>query len=479
MTELERFYKIILISQKFLKLLVKNKIFKYNLFINIYWVFKMLKKALVLGVVIFALMGFSGLSNATTKSAPWQEGQTWGYKWEYDVSHTASSEIGNFSGSVDASGKVAYLYYVKYVGIENGQYRFNFAGSFYAWAHVAATGTSEGASGVATADIKSLWINFDGYFYLVEDEYYDWWDDANYTYYRLTYLNAHIYTKQDIDVSLEVKASYQDSTYSESIAMNGNFDIQIEISFEPGIPFLPKDIGDYIVYEYSYASYDAHVKADLKLTAKEASTGTVTYNFNVNQDYSGSVYFYSSLSVNPSGDKATVEKPAVITNCGRNAMDAFGNPIYYLTRTDPNVDTMVSSLQNSNEAEYDPSTGFYTKQKIGSFDYVYAGNDYSTPTTESEVNEVRENAPAKYGTYGVNLIVYLVIIAIVIVVVLVVVILVAMKRKKAPPAQPTQPMGQQYYPQQYQQYPQQQPPYQQYPPPPPQQQPPPPPDFDQ
>ncbi len=439
----------------------------------------MLKKAVVLGVIIFALISFSGLSCATTKSAPWQEGQTWGYKWEYDVSHTASSQIGNLSGSVDASGKVAYLYYIKYVGIENGQYKFKFAGSFYAWAHIVSSGSYEGAYGEGTADIKSLWINFDGYFYLVEDEYYDWWDDSNYTYYKLTYLNAHIYTKQDMDISIEYKASYQGSTYSGSISINGNFDIKLEISFGGGVPFMPKDVGVYTIYEYTYADYDAHVKANLKVTAKDSSTGTNTYDFNINKNYSGSVYFYSSMSVNPSGNKAKVEKPAIITSCGKNAMYIFGYPIYYLTRSDANVDSMVSSLQSSNDAEYDSSSGFYTKQKIGSFDYVYAGNDYSSPTTESEVNDVRENAPAKYGAYGGNFLIYILIIVIVIVVVLIVIILVAIKRKKSrPPAQPTQPM-QQYYPQHYQQqqYPQQQPPpYQQYPPPPPpQQQPPPPP----
>ena len=424
----------------------------------------MLRKIIAIGVVLFALVSIGNLTSAE----PWQQGQTWGYKWEYDMSKELSTQGHNYTGSFSADGKVAYLYYVKYVGMENGKYRFDFAGTFYAWAHVSGTGTYEGITGEANLDVKSLWVNFEGYFYLVEDEVYDWWTGENHTYYKMTYLNMHIYTKEDIDISLDYKMTSGGQTTKGGISIKGNFDIQLEITFDPGLPYLPGDSDTYNVYEYTYADYNTHVKANLNVKMEgEYDNGQL--NFDVNKNFSGSVYMFSSLDVEVNGNQIKVTKPSIITESGKNALYPFGTYAFCLTKTDPNVDSYVSSLQNGNKAIYDSTTGYYSKQTVDDFSYVGVGGDYSSTATVNEVNDARNNAPAKYGAYSGNFWIYIIIIVVVVVVVLMITLLVALKRKK--PKQPVYPQ------QQYQQtYSQQQ--YQQYPPPPQQQQPPPPPNFD-
>lgn len=394
-------------------------------------------------LIISALPGYRG----------WTQGQTWGYKWESDWKDSMQEYSRNVSFNGSVAGKAVNAFIVKYVGENNGMQRFHFEGSYYVYGYV--KGKIKGNMGMIMIngagnidmEIKSLWINYDGYFDLVKCKSEYLWE--NYTYYGMKDIKIHYYTKEPLDIYgkiyMKINTPNGSGEMTNELKLTGNMNINSLITFNEPIPYLPANDTPNYVYKNTYASYNGHWKINtngyFKMSGKGSSGSSsgssnfkISFDKNVDKDFSGNILVFAS--VERDGDYIT--RNGIIENIAPNFENIF--PTGFSVSKDISFKNYMNTLASeSNSAKYDSNTGFYTSIKIKGEESGYMmpdvnGEGESSQTSENEVKEIEGNAPAKYGSYpeGILDIImdYLLYIVIGVIAIIVIVIAVLIARRR-------------------------------------------------
>ena len=395
-------------------------------------------------LIISALPGYRG----------WTQGQTWGYKWESNWKNSMQGYSKNvsFDGSID--GKTVNAFIVKYVGENNGMQRFHFEGSYYVYGYV--KGKIKGNMGMMNGtgnidmEIRSLWINYDGYFDLVKCKSEYFWE--NYTYYGMKDIKIHYYTKKMMDiygkVEINVNTPNMSGELTTELKLAGTMDINSLITFNEPIPYLPTNDTPNYIYKDTYASYNGHWKINtngyFKMYGKGSSGSSssssnfkTSFDKNIDKGFSGNMSVYASLERD--GDYIT--RNGIIENIAPNFENIF--PIGFFGSNDISFKNYMNAVTDeSNSAKYDSNTEFYTSINLSSEESEYMmpdinGKGESSQSSESEVKGIEENAPAKYGSYSegiidllMNYLLYIVIG--IIAIIIIVVVLIVRRRQKTP-----------------------------------------------
>ncbi|MEM3444637.1 MAG: hypothetical protein QXJ27_03250 [Thermoplasmata archaeon] len=453
----------------------------------------MKKKGIIAGVLVLCI-----LLVPTASAEQWNPGDNWGYLWEKDLakkdfwfSGMGGDEniIKNFSCSGVHQGKWVYAYYIEYKGVENGYDRFDFHGAQYSWAYVDMDFSYEmfllgkiSANGHVMMKMKSMWIEFYGYFYLGKKNISTWSGEKS--VYALYHLNSTVFTKEKLEYEVNTRAEAEAEfmgnlskrSFETSASIGGTFNFTLTLESANGIPFLPVEHGELYYSDFQTLNYVAHANMNLKgrwsyketnETGSDQRDGNV--DISVDNDYSGSTEISPYISV--SGNK--VLRPGLVVNIATGGLGELGcvgmygmpSPFESSSMTEPDIKGYINVLRSEVEATYDPGKTWYSKENIT----IYGT---SQPADKSRVASIVENPKSVYGTYTepqqqqdtTILFILIGIIVIVAVVVAVVAVVIVRKKKKQPPAPqqvPAQEMPPQYPQQPVQQY--QAPPQPQYP----------------
>ena len=432
-------------------------------------------KISVLGIIgIFFICAM--IPTTASAEAPWSEGQGWGYKWVANMSASEINTNNNLTFSGDAYGKAVYALYIKYAGIENGMYKFIYHGSLYMYGYMngdinMGNYIMGNMSMHIKSTIKSVWINYDGYF-LMERVTYDsgWFWDNSYDIYAVKSQYIHVYTKEPLDMYMNATGTNDIYNKSESIEykLTGTYDITLNINYDNYIGYLPVNQSEdiTILFEGATANYTGHEKIDLNGYIKYSATSdsmSGNYKFDLtnhsNRNLAGSediMWGMQTLNAN------IVNRPGMVENIPMASISMVGSysfngkAVYH----DLGMIRFLNTLVVGHKATYDGS--FYSTIylfTLGSMEDDYFSlsptETESQSATESDVKQVETSAPSEYGSLSQpsildNLWIYIIIGMIAAVVVIVAVVIVAKKKKKPPmtpqniaPVQQTQNVPQQ------------------------------------
>ncbi len=416
----------------------------------------MMRKMLVVGVL--GVMLFSVLLTVPS-SKGWSSGQQWGYIWVKDWKGSLNFEKNNVSVSFsgDVSGKTVNALLITYVGEENGYERFNYEGSYYSYGRAKGTLKIKDSTLDYEIDmnidikIKSLWIVFNGYFYLTKYTYATW--PSLQEAWGIAELFTDYYTKKPLDIYEKLSGSVKSPNSTMSVGMDyrltGTLSVSATTTFDDPIPYLPVNATGIDTYQDTDAHYTGvgvvHTSGHMTANAYPLSS-TVYLDINTKKSLDGSTWVTASMN----GNNTSYIRTGIIENTGINYMY-----ILSLNETMRKMDInfgnyLFSSLAINNQAKYDKVTGFYSQitmvplgtgsssiiSVLNSIDTMFEGGA-SQQATENDVKNVETNAPSIYGYYQESiwelLMDYLlyIIIGIVVAVAVIVPLVLVRRRKKA------------------------------------------------
>lgn len=323
-----------------------------------------------------------------------QDSFLWSYKWIFDLNR-------NFNYSM--RGKLAYLYYIRHMNNKSETCKYEFSGSYYLWLQAVGKVNEEGSSGELRIDVRSFWLNFDGYFIARKDTYYDLILGRSREYYKITEIYFRIIAVREINISTESILNIRDRSIARRYFLNGFFEIYLYLNFEKGVPYIPLDVGNYTLHSSTYYNYTIDIKSSFNISFKEFSSSSSKKKVDFERRYKGVSYLYSIMRVYEDTE-VIVERPSIITNSGKNIM-------YLLFKSEdlesidlkyyPNIDYYLTSIFESSTAKYNKSSQYYDSEKICDI-YYFCGNFYgheSEKSSKEEVERVRKDADEVYGKY--------------------------------------------------------------------------------
>jgi hypothetical protein len=454
-----------------------------------------------------------GFAPATPDTVPWATGSSVSIGGYIDLGELVddmlqdAEQSGELPAGVDvsASGGFGEYFTLTYTGTETidtvTAYKFDYTGRVYLDASASfdvsmseadtggyASGSASG-SGSATVD-----VDYGGSFWL---GYYENPSGKGYYGVEKQTLVVDASGTANVDVDMDMTATYdsQTQTMSGSMSVDVSLDgsLDLTMTHEPGIPFLPAKDEDVSVER----SVSTHVTGHATLDgyAKMSATGALASDIdpmdetaNVDQSVDTTTTATYSLSYTASNNEA---RTTAMVFDGYLAMMDY-------TDLDDSLPGGTRQFDDTTTATYDPNKGMYTSYKpaamsaVGDLSGIVPVDIPDTGSaTDFDMTEVSADDAASFqddpsgflAGEGVSmpsaafpwLLVILGLVVVVAIVAVVLVLLLMKKKKEQKFHQHPEPYQQ--YPQQgYQQPPPQQYPPQQYeqqpPPPPPQQQPP-------
>jgi hypothetical protein len=311
------------------------------------------------------------------------------------------------------------MFYVKYLGEDNGVYHFQYEGSYYTYGYargeVEINENTSSTSGKVNMEMRMVWVNYDGHFDLVKVEEKSFWGDEK-SYYGISNLSLHIYTKEPLDISVNISMSgtsmYGEISTNIEYVLKGTFDVSADVSFEDPIPYIPiNTTSEYIGTTANYVGKwkidtIGHSKLSTNMGSNNMSGGVnlrVSLDKHVNDDFSGSTHVSADMVVSD----GKVHRTGVLENLLIGYLNIFPQVNPFGTSGEGlSFDNYLSTaISISNAAEYSRSEGFYTAITLsdGHFGFTAVSTEESEPATEEEVKAVESDAPAEYGSYSSGL----------------------------------------------------------------------------
>ncbi len=400
-------------------------------------------KAIAVFSVVIAI-----LLLATPLSSGWESGQTWGYKWEVDWKDSLSNSDNNttFQGSIE--GKTVHMFFVKYMGEENGEYKFHYEGAYYSYGYIKGTASRHDSlynmSGSVDMTLKSFWVNYEGDFHLVKVVDHEALNEV--TYYGMKDISIHVYTKEPIDMHMEETYTGESmgakSTMNMKTELKGTIDINTFITFEKPIPYLPDNSTPNYVSTETSANYSGHWKVNTKgysyvrgssqgIGANTSMDMNVSLDKNIDKSFSGTL---EDVFVMMSKHGNAVSRCGILENIPFAITGIYPSPFIQNSNKIEVSGFINSAFILNHYAKYNGD--FYSSVKedetTGSFNVNIHSEEYSEPATENEVKNVENNAPAEYGTYqGEGSFIptlYLITIAVVAAIIVVAIVVIVKKK---------------------------------------------------
>ncbi len=399
-----------------------------------------------------AIAGFSVLMAilllTTPISSGWESGQTWGYKWEADWKDTLNNSDSNttFQGSIE--GKTVHMFFVKYMGKENGEYKFHYEGSYYSYGYIKGSVNQHSSFGYlnGTVDIKqkSFWVNYQGDFHLVKAVDHEGLKEV--TYYGMKDISIHVYTKEPINIHIAGKyigeSMSSKNTINIKIELKGIIDINTLINFEKPIPYLPDNSTPDFVGTQTSANYSGHWKVHTEgysyqndssqgIGANRSLEMNVSLNKNIDTSFSGTL---DDVFVMMSKHGNSVSRCGILENIPFAITEIYSSQVTHNSNKTDVSGFINNALILNHNAKYhgDFYSSVNEEENSGSLIVSVHGEGYSEPATENEVKSVENNAPAEYGSYqeeGFFIpILYLIIIAVVAAIIVVAIVVIVKKK---------------------------------------------------
>ncbi len=203
---------------------------------------------------------FAGTSeHVSAESAPWTEGQGWGYKWIVDFSNLKEEVEKSWEevDSIEIGGGASEMLYIKYLGTRNGTHVFEFFGGNYVDIYLKMRGKNSSGVERSMEYREKVSVNYNGTFFVERAEYTLYLGDIPHPYYGIVSFETDV--GGDVELHLrDVRGNGSDTREYEVNKVSNISYSDLMIEFSTPYPLVPANISDWVFSDDLRMSYSGN-----------------------------------------------------------------------------------------------------------------------------------------------------------------------------------------------------------------------------
>ncbi len=230
-----------------------------------------LKKSFTVLLIFCLLSVISAVmtANVRAESAPWTEGQGWGYKWIVDFSDLKEDLEKSWEGVdfIEIGGGASEMLYIKYLGTQNGTHLFEFFGGNYVNIYLKMSGKNSSGVERSVEYREKISIDYNGTFSLEKSEYMLYLGDEVHHYYGIVSMKMDVGGDMDMYVRDVVGTGSDIREYEVSKVSNISYS-DLEIQFSKPYPFVPTNVSEWRFSENLRMNYAGNRSGHIDYSAR-------------------------------------------------------------------------------------------------------------------------------------------------------------------------------------------------------------------